>query len=798
MQVANLTHRSVEKCASVAREMLSKKADFGANQNPAFEKAFGSIAFTYLQEKVPGLIQHVVGFQLLDRDEDGRKAIGVFVAQIGERIIDIPMFFINGELKGHQLMRLRQPDMFIPLREAFLDYLLSKLPQDLGEVGPGINAPSPMRTTPQMSPFNGSRLMKMSGDLDFIHDWAADLDLPGQFAAMRLDKQSLELGVSLLNRSGGKLVDLVDLMSGSSELLKTAARLADQYPVFGQRMNQRYGDDWLKTAATRFVTKQAKAQQLRAPLPAPRLKLAAAGIDSGKPELEFYRHPDSYNHQIKLSRETSEEQLAEIQRYGERIVDNRDLEKLAVTVKVERDEFRIEPPMESGVYAVFLPDGSGKNLVVIPAKERMPYNRRDLVIDKSGKKIAMPGRTSYVVRQTNGDETGPSFNLVETLGAKNTKPKEGDIFLLINNRKQVIGPFRCASKVSRGVMKIEDLSDSYHFTHGSDAGEFNHGPNIMVNPRELSTLTFDEGLDSGAVRIVKSDVIAGRNTMVKVLGNVKPDSPDDDWVSSRKYEPFALKLMDHDVVSFDNLSKFSNLQVRPKHQAVELNGVEMKLGQARRFLVQDCGIAVKVANEILESKDLVSRYIVSRPGEKLSLDGLKKYAFPVPNTPQFPAEEQPYASESGRYVIEEPTYGEDSSDPMPRREPLQPWEDPHDQMFQDQTGGGGMVEETGTSPDELFDVMGLVSLVRNSRIDSDVRKATRSLLQTIDRLGRMLFMFYTHSEEFESRYGDNDMQDLESALISVFEGAGDLFITLNRRSNDPSPEMDMMDLPLDM
>ena len=800
MQHAGKSHKSVSSQAVAARQALVKSADYGANQGPAFEKAFGTIAFTYLQEKVPGLIPHVVGFQLLDRDEDGRKAIGVFVAKIGERIIDIPMFFINGELKGHQIMRIRQPEMFIPLREAFLDYLLSKLPQDLGETGPGISAPSPVRSTPEMSPFNGSRMMKRSEDLHHIADWAMELEVPQNYVAMRTDKLSLELGISALERSGkAQLFDLAGFVCGSESLLKTAAKLADQYPTFAAGMANRCGEDWVKVAAAKVIAAKTKAAQMRAPLPVPSLKLANVGINSDLPSVEYRQHPASYSSQLRMHKTADVAVLEEIQKFGDYVIDRRDGDKLAQAYKVERHEISIEPPIMSGVYTVFMQDGKGKDLIVIPSKERIPYDRRDMVIDLSAKKFALPGRMSYVCRQSNLEAMGPTFNLANTLKATNGRPKEGEMFILLDDRGRVAGPFRVEKKNSRGNFTIEDFSGDYRFTHGQTGSEIcGDLPAPMLSTRSPRTLIYDDGLDSSVIRKVNDQLIAGKKVKMKVLATgLTPETSDSDWVPSSKYEAFKLDLLNHSVVSFDSLSKFSNLEIRRRHNSVDVNGVNLKLGAARRFLIDECSIAAKLATEMLTSDDDAARYVVTRPGEVPTLESLQKLAFPVPNTPQFPMEEQPYASESGRYMVEEPTYGMDESDPMPRREPLQPWEDPHDGMFQGQEGGQ-LPGAAGPDPAELFDVAGLISLVRNSRIDSDIRQTTKSLLQTIDRIGRLLFMFYTHSEEFENRYGESDVQDLESALISVFEGAGDLFITLTRRSNDPQPEMDMMDLPLDM
>ena len=54
------------------------------------------------------------GFQLLDVSEDGDRAMGFFVFEVADRIIDAPIFLIDGEVKGKELLFLRDRQAFIP------------------------------------------------------------------------------------------------------------------------------------------------------------------------------------------------------------------------------------------------------------------------------------------------------------------------------------------------------------------------------------------------------------------------------------------------------------------------------------------------------------------------------------------------------------------------------------------------------------------------------------------------------------------------------------------------------------
>lgn len=110
-----------------------KRADVGGEQETGFEQAFSSLAWSYLVDKAPRLMDYVLGFQLIDRDEDNTKAVGVFGFKIGKQLLYAPVFFLNGDLKGHELLYVKNQDAFVPMKENWVNYLLSRKPHLLGE-----------------------------------------------------------------------------------------------------------------------------------------------------------------------------------------------------------------------------------------------------------------------------------------------------------------------------------------------------------------------------------------------------------------------------------------------------------------------------------------------------------------------------------------------------------------------------------------------------------------------------------------------------------------------------------------
>jgi hypothetical protein len=112
---------------------LVKQATLGGEQSEGFEQAFSSLAYAYLKDKAPRLLDFIIGFQLVDRNEDNTKAVGIFGFKVGDQWLYAPVFFLNGDLKGHELLYLKKQDMFVPLKENWVNHVISRKPHVLGE-----------------------------------------------------------------------------------------------------------------------------------------------------------------------------------------------------------------------------------------------------------------------------------------------------------------------------------------------------------------------------------------------------------------------------------------------------------------------------------------------------------------------------------------------------------------------------------------------------------------------------------------------------------------------------------------
>ena len=101
----HLSHDAQESLAALKNQQRgwAKLAELGGDgQDIPFEQALSNLAHAYLRDKAPGLLDFEVGFQLLERNQENTKAVGVVAFKVGSMWLYVPIFFLRGELKGHE------------------------------------------------------------------------------------------------------------------------------------------------------------------------------------------------------------------------------------------------------------------------------------------------------------------------------------------------------------------------------------------------------------------------------------------------------------------------------------------------------------------------------------------------------------------------------------------------------------------------------------------------------------------------------------------------------------------------
>lgn len=118
------------------RGNLSKKADEGLT----FEQQMGTMTSARLSEKFPMLSPYLVGFEVLDKDDDGTYGVGTMVYLMGNQAFYIPSFYNHGRMNTGEIIVLRDQQQFIPATEGLISYMKSRYDKGMGTIFPKMKA----------------------------------------------------------------------------------------------------------------------------------------------------------------------------------------------------------------------------------------------------------------------------------------------------------------------------------------------------------------------------------------------------------------------------------------------------------------------------------------------------------------------------------------------------------------------------------------------------------------------------------------------------------------------------------
>ena len=243
----NMSHKLLSKVANLA----------GSGGETEFEQAFSSLAYAYLRDKAPRLLDHMLGFQLVDRNEDNTKAIGVFGFQIGDQWLYAPVFFLNGDLKGHELLYMKNNDSFVPLKENWINYIMSRKPHVLGEPSVrklrDLGGIYPDIRTLSIPPSIGGG--KRASDASWVKEImpvlaafkvkAANSLYRGETNRKLNQQEVVAAPFAAALAKYASILDLNNFMPQSFDALKVAHALAERYPLIKKGMQKFYGADCL-------------------------------------------------------------------------------------------------------------------------------------------------------------------------------------------------------------------------------------------------------------------------------------------------------------------------------------------------------------------------------------------------------------------------------------------------------------------------------------------------------------------------------------------------------------------------
>lgn len=767
----------------VSQQGSQQGATQGDAQQASFESQFADLAFTYLKDKSPKLLDFARGFQVLDKNEDESRAAGAFGFKVGNQWYISPVFFMNGELKGHELLYIQDQDAFVPLQENWVNYLLNRRPPILGESGNNQQVMSGM-IRPDISVFSRSPLsFGKSGEAYYVRGEAFDIR-----PFVRAFQKSAE-DIKFLEAAGR--MDLKSVLGvlgvpAAATLFKTAK----MEPKFAQALFGHYDVKELIKAA-----EEAKVE----------VKDPAHPEAANEGSVEVIRGDDG-----ALSLSTlSDEDREKLVRDGIVIKDNRTGTSKVYNLDIPKS---FTSPNESGLYEVMVKPDKFERMLVLTGLHTIgkgATNAIGLVRVDAGKQVVLTRPRSIVTRKQLEPAVFKKF--VADLPAADSASEKETYMLVTEGGASV--PFTVMRKeTENGIVTLwayvehctRDFGDAFSgrdvfnapccspcSVGDSTYPTLNHeNESVDLREKRPEDRVWDapSGDSRGDYRLgqVRRVVLSDKFNGFRTIGNTLMAGKDIRLLkvdADRNFNVVLGTLYDVQFSLFKNaqleqLDLFSNGNSFEFQHKSEPDGKILNKSAALIHLVKDYGVQVGEA-EVMLTKTAASgrqQYLVKRAyGHANGVgDSVMAPAMGIlDNTQTYDASVgAPVQYNQGMAQRVQPLMYTD-------RTPYNP-----DTRLDNPTLQAAESAE-GTGRKDVFDTTVLAGLIKTMNTADVSDRMVGDVMLGLDRIGRLLFMYYWHNDKFQDRYGKQEMNELEDALRNTFKGVGDLVLFLKKKSIEP-------------
>lgn len=753
-------------CVSKSRPNVKAASIAGSDDDTSFEQAFSNLAHAYLRERAPELLNYEQGFQLIDRDEDDTKAVGVFGFKIGESQLLAPVFFLRGKLKGHELLYLKDQDLIVPLKEDWIAQLLNKKPELIGE---GIDQQRSRRNllTPDLNPLVAPYRKMAAAVRDFAPVYAAYCQVESlDKAIVRFNKVAKELQLDKL------------LKQASLDTLAGIVKHCEEHPETLQWIDQYCGPETLSAAIkeahvrdndiTLMPSQPATYGSIyKEAEPTNDLKIITFDYTTATDSSEI---PDylTYEEQTKLINE------------GLLIQDGRKAEGYTKAYKLQVEQ-RLQNPGETGLYEVMLKPGDMDQCVVIvgPTGAEGTYVHAIVVRAQAPHDYTVTTvQNIWTVSEAGRADYKEWF---DKLPDANSMDLEA-CYVLLGPRGQGSLPFRVLEDDGNGRYQVYFHKDATGLsTQYSDCNMRRKPWTEYANINQLGWSNREYVCLNG--KLGTSFRAAGSELFVPTGFKLLKLSDTDDLLQLGNVVDSELSLM----------KKTAELKIINDGLEVSVNNSPMMSKKAGLIhLVRDHGLREAAARELLKMAEVAVGNGV-RVRVKYAVNGEPE---DVHYNPPWPVYRTSMGVMSNRHQEQ---YPQDDIVDIPglnsRLSNLSGYRvDPvMDSLRKDQQQ---IAEAAQSGQREVFELGAVGAILKAMREDTLVDRYMPNLFKGLDALGRILMSLYAHGDKFSDRYGQTDMPELEDNLRNAFEQLGDVILYLKQKDVQllPQGQMNSMNL----
>lgn len=791
-------------------------------QETPFEQAFANLSYSYLSDKAPRLLEFLVGFQLVDRNEDNTKAVGIFGFKVGKQWLYAPVFFLNGDLKGHELLYMKGADQFVPMRENWVNYLISRKPSMLGEATP---------ETLQQLGVTTPNLAQLSVPPGRYGKYGSAKFVPPKLAEWC--KQALPFvaqwqSLTEHNPLTTKVADMRDLSHFAAECvgnLITLKRWSDQHPTIKMGLDRFYGPDFFAKAAQALKVTILKAAEA-APSPLlreqPPAVLKTSSLLGGektiplrKRALEIITNEDAVTmKRIDLTDADREKLLQD----PVLIRDAREGEQVNVAYQTEQP-MRLGGPCDTNLYSVLLsPPEFRRCLIIVNPYSGGGQKSFATVVPIEGEeesdRFVNASHNSIFTRQdeeSTREEFQEWYDKLPDVG----KLELDSWYVLVTPGGQGTCPFQvkevhdpekygvgwsdyCGTKLRETPLPASDFAGRTGMDELSNKG-YRRGDDGMPwrSVEDGSSCLILNHRDGTALKAIGGTLYVPPTCKMyhlKAPKVVRKDNGDIDYdrTSHEALDPPGPIILGTEAdVQVELMRKTAGMRVwrdLTTFHIEDTNGVHsFDKTAALIYLVSRAHLREEQSREILktaEQSQYAHRYRLKIAAPMTPPAGGGFLTDTQPSFGQnFP--EQRFMTDDS-YRMNPMTVPEvdvmridDLRSTLTDPEVYNPMTVPDPMALQQAQQAASQGQK------EVFDTSVLGSMLKVVREEALIDRYLPDLMRSLDRIGRILFLFYWHGEEFEDRYGKQDMPELEDTLRNTFESVGDLTLFLKQKTVEP-------------
>jgi len=701
------------------------------------EKAFLDQAYQAIQNKANPIMKapYRLGFEIVHKNDNNTRMVGIFVFRLGKDLYYAPVFFINGTIKGTDLFYRHATKTFVPLTNEWVDYLLNLNPVEEGyAVEPKVR----LEATPSNMDFN--RIINPPTTQAAIHKYASAAWADMQVAAKDLPAESL------LRRF------IVE--DGGEDAIKKIANTVAADKRFAKALF--YGSD-----ETNYMPE----------LPA--VKAAAA------PETE-----ELVVHFNILNNANVKQASVDDVRRGYVVEDTR--KDASINPIVEAAESHMETIGEPGVYNIMMADGSMKEcLVAVPDHDMLDHVRAHDMI----------AYTSFLAR-SNPKHKFPELEIVDLDSrhyrrTREEQPAWGEFVMALDKCPELKDSMESGKSYKVFCTLDASLSQSITITKkdkspaGIDCYEY---ARCYLSPDSPSTLLYNPDYEGA----FDADHVLGKHhrfleVAAEKVGESRIDYKDGLELGNRS----AI-----DTMIFGDGYKKASLELIGDEYLIRLNdkwSPRLVKTAAHLCLMAECGMRSETADELLTKAATKKVNFFHKQALHIRAQAYPEFysqfndAYNVQEEPEnlnshaliahrdIPLIERNRVGDSVKHEARNQDGAQDQNLANPKADvqdnvlqtasPIQLYE-------MSQAKGVGNLFEHGVvgSLTKTYDSIALID------------KYIPDLEQGLDRIGRILFLYYWKPEDFASAYGSDDQVELENKLLSNFKQLGDMVLELLLKS----------------